>query len=67
MFLIYSATGGADSRPLSPTQLEADAEGAGGVGNGEVPFRLRRNLIEYKFIVLSFYLSLWLLLFIDLY
>ncbi|XP_063697028.1 synapse-associated protein of 47 kDa isoform X10 [Culicoides brevitarsis] len=27
-----SATGGADSRPLSPTQLEADAE-AGGVGN----------------------------------
>uniref|UniRef100_A0A336K1Y7 CSON011066 protein n=1 Tax=Culicoides sonorensis TaxID=179676 RepID=A0A336K1Y7_CULSO len=28
-----SATGGADSRPVSPTQLEADAENAGGVGN----------------------------------
>lgn len=40
MFLIYSATGGADSRPLSPTQLEADAEGAGGVGNGEDMFLL---------------------------
>lgn len=41
---MFSATGGADSRPLSPTQLEADAEGAGGVGNGMFNF-----IVKYMF------------------